>query len=242
MKLFNNPPEVAKRVVAGIAPVPPIIRLEVAVPTSLLPLVNTTAPFIVNVFPAPIPTKPINPAPPPPKVMVPLTETEEESITDGVATEPVKLLERIKLFTVAGSKAPVVCATTPLKVKLVLLFAALVKLTVPETAIVPFTPLACAVVNVEPFVAPLPNKLKLPVPLITEVAGAVKIAEEVEAIPTLKVPGVLMVIVIPIFKVTPVDVLFVTNILPVITPVLPVPPAASNASPMACAVVELLKV
>ena len=45
------------------------------------------------------------------------------------------------MFTIAGIKLPVVCATLPLKVKLVLLFAPFVKLVV-VVAKVPFTPLA----------------------------------------------------------------------------------------------------
>ena len=74
--------------------------------------------------------------------------------------------------------------------------------------------------------------VKLPEPLITDVAEAVTIPEVV-ADPTVTAPGVLTVIVIPAVKVTPGDVTLFKIKLPVIMPVLPVVPTASNASPIA---------
>ena len=99
------------------------------------------APFNVNVLPAPIETNPNTPVPPP-NVVVPFTVTVEESVTDGVATAPLKVFVKLKLLIVAGNKAPVVCATEPLNVKLVLLLAPFVKLKDPVPGNVPFTPLA----------------------------------------------------------------------------------------------------
>ena len=48
--------------------------------------------------------------------------------------------------------------------------------------------------------------------------------------------------VVPVFKVTPAVAWLFNTTFPVIAPVLPVPPAASNASPMACAVVAFVNV
>ena len=108
---------------------------------------------------------------------------------------------------------------------------------------VPFTPLACAVTKVEPFVAPFPNIFIVPVPLITDVAGAVSIADDVAFTPILNAPGVLIVRVVPAFKVTPVETLLLIKTFPVIGPVFPAATVASKASPIAWALATpLLKV
>ena len=177
-----------------------MFRLEVEVPINLLAFDIVIIPLRLSVLAPPMETTPKGDAPPA-KVVVPFTVVDEDKVTEGVANEPLKLLEKFKLFTMAGNKLPVVCAAEPLKVKLVLLFAPLLRLNVPAPAKVPFTPPGLAVTNVAPFIAPFPNILTLPEPLITEVAGAVTVVPEVFTIPILKEPGEFIVIVVPLFRV-----------------------------------------
>lgn len=109
VKLLSTPPLfAAKKPFPPIVPEPAIIKFDVDVPTILLALlVLVIIPFMVRVFPAPIPTKP-NGAVPPKKVVVPDTVTDEDNVIEGDATEPLKVLEKFKLLIVAGNKAPVV--------------------------------------------------------------------------------------------------------------------------------------
>ena len=219
VKLFKTAPPAKNKAVAEKVPLPAMLKFDVEVPINLPPFVMVTIPFKASVFPAPIEIIP-NGCVPPAIVVVPVAVTEEDSVTEGAANVPAGVVfEKFKLLIVAGIKLPVTCATEPLKVKLVLLLAPLVKLVV-VVANVPFTPVALAVIKVEPDVAPLPNIFTVPVPLITELDGAVRIEEVVAVTPTLNVPGLVMVIVVPAFNVRPVLVLAsVTE--PVIAPVVP---------------------
>lgn len=182
VKLFNvPPPDAANVLVADIVPVPPILKSEVLVPTNLLLFELVKLPFTVNVLFAPIPTKP-NGAVPPAKVMVPVVVTEELSVTEGEATEPLKVFEKFKLFTVAGNKLPVTCATAALKVKLVLLFTPLVRFNVPvkPAGNTPLIPAAFATNMVAPasiFNVPLPlaADVTVAVPVVTNELAAILI-------------------------------------------------------------------
>ena len=109
VKLFKVPPPVKnKLLLAVIIPLPPILKLEVAVPINLFGFVMVTIPFKASVFPAPIAIIPIG-CKPPAIVAVPLDVTDEESVRDGATKVPaVVVFKKVKLLTVAGNNVPVV--------------------------------------------------------------------------------------------------------------------------------------
>jgi hypothetical protein len=133
VKLFSAKPPLVKGDAPDIAPLPLITKLEVEPPASLFAL-NVIAPPSVSVL-APIPNLPLLPN-------APLAVTDDDKVTSAVGDALAVVLLIVKLFIVAGNKAPVVCTTEPLKVKLVLLLAPLVKLKVPVPGKVPLTPFA----------------------------------------------------------------------------------------------------